>query len=55
MRYVNTLCDTRIRYRPRECDMRYANIGYARAIYAKGRANTLYVTRIGYALCPPQK
>jgi len=32
---VNVICDMRIRYRPRECDMRYANtLGAVRMQYA---------------------
>ena len=52
---VNAICDMRIRYGPRECDMRYAKTPWAaRMRYAiredaKGRANAICDTRIGYA------
>ena len=46
----------RIRYGPRECDMRYANTLWAARMrsaiceYAMDRANAIYDTRIVYAL-----
>ena len=51
---ANVICDTRIRYGPRECDTRYAireyAVGRAKAIRDTRYANTLWAARMRYAI-----